>query len=131
MKTVHLKLFKGKELTYNKHGEATNENHLIKLSDGKEWFNFLQFVNVQSYVRIDFIKVIDENKKEVNADLWIGQLKEKVVGNIELNFPKKEDPIDNEREQLKKRADEMGLKYPKAIGNDKLRKLIEDNETKE
>lgn len=142
MKTIKLKLYRGKELSYDKTGKIKNEQQVIKLSDGVEWFNYLKYIKAQGLCQVDFISVI-ENGKEINdCSIWIDQLKEackptiEVIVNESINIDITESAghthqltasLDKKavREILKSKADSLNITYAKTASNEKIQELID------
>lgn len=60
---VHLRIFRGKELTYNANGESTNENHIVHLQhDTQEWKKYLSLMPTNGVIKAEVEKVLDLNK---------------------------------------------------------------------
>lgn len=60
---VHLRVFRGKTLTYNATGQSTNENHKVSLVHGStEWKKFLSHLLANGFIRVVVEKVLDLNK---------------------------------------------------------------------
>lgn len=61
--SVHLRVYRGKTLTYNAKGESTNENHIVKLDyDTQEYKRFLSMLKANGFIKADVEKVLDINK---------------------------------------------------------------------
>lgn len=60
---VHLRVYRGKELTYNKDGQSTNENHLVKLEyQTSEYKRFLSHLRPNGFIKAEVEAVLDLSK---------------------------------------------------------------------
>ena len=147
MVTLKLRLYRGKELSYNKNGQIKNENQTMKISDGLEWLNYLRYIKAQGLCKVDLLSVTKDEVSVSDISLWEKQLREACadqveveviketikLGNVEFNAEeltegssKTADELKKEfRESLKKRAE--GLTYQKNISNEKLEELCIKN----
>lgn len=144
MKTIQLRLYKGKELLYDKKGEVKNENQSIKLTDGVEWTNYLKYIRTQQLCKVELLSVIERKEPLVDKDgkvtqkfdpepvadtsLWKKQLLDACEGVLECEILiNSDEPLDSEkteREVLKAKADEIGISYAKNISTAKLAELL-------
>lgn len=137
MKTIKLRLYRGKELLYNSSGKVTNENQTIKLSDGNEWLNFLKYIKAQGFCQVDLISVTEKGKEVSDTSLHLSQLTEAcepAIKVVEISEKQtKKEPVDDKnsiREALKKEADELGISYAKNISVEKLQEKIDAEKSK-
>jgi hypothetical protein len=60
---VHLRVHRGKELTFNSKGESTNENHpVVLIYDTPEWVNYLKHLMPNGIIKAEVKKVLDLTK---------------------------------------------------------------------
>jgi len=61
--SVHVRVFRGKDLTYNAKGESTNENHVVKLEyNTAEYKRFLTMLRANGFIKAEVEKVLDLSK---------------------------------------------------------------------
>jgi len=61
--SIHLRVYRGKELTYNAQGKSTNENHIVKLEyNTAEYKRFLSMLKANGFIKADIEKVLDLSK---------------------------------------------------------------------
>lgn len=62
--SVHVRVYRGKTMTYNAKGESTNENHIVKLEyNTAEYKRFLSMLRANGFIQADVEKVLDLTKK--------------------------------------------------------------------
>ena len=62
--SVHLRVYRGKSMTYNSKGESTNENHVVKLEyNTAEYKRFLSMLRSNGFIKADVEKVLDLSTK--------------------------------------------------------------------
>lgn len=145
MKTIKLQLYRGKELSYDKTGKVKNEQQVIKLSDGIEWFNYLKYIKAQGLCQVDFISVIENSKEIKDISVWANQLKEACTPAIEVvvvesisidatdsngHTQQLSTTMDKKtlRELLKSKAESLNITYAKTASNEKIQELIDKAE---
>lgn len=77
---VHLRVYRGKELNYDAHGNIKNESQLIKCREhSAEFNNQLKYLHLSGFARVDVEKVfLDEGGKytEIEAQDLVNQVVE-------------------------------------------------------
>lgn len=67
--SVHLRVYRGKAMTYNATGESTNENHIVKLEyNTAEYKRFLSMLRANGFIKADVEKVLDLTTKDQNGN---------------------------------------------------------------
>ena len=64
---ISLRVYRGKQMSYDAQGNVQNENQLIKLThDTKEWTNFMKNLITNGYLKVDVadVKLVDKVKDE-------------------------------------------------------------------
>lgn len=62
--SVHLRVYRGKTMTYNAKGESTNENHVVKLEyNTAEYKRFLNMLRANGFIKAEVEKVLDLSTK--------------------------------------------------------------------
>jgi len=62
--SVHLRVYRGKTMTYNAQGESTNENHIVKLEyNTAEYKRFLSMLRANGFIQATVEKVLDLSTK--------------------------------------------------------------------
>jgi len=62
--SVHVRVYRGKTMTYNAKGESTNENHVVKLEyNTAEYKRFLSMIRANGFIEAKVEKVLDLTKK--------------------------------------------------------------------
>lgn len=132
MKTIQLRLYKGKELLYSKTGEPRNENQTIKLTDGVEWVNYLKYIKAQQLCKVELLSVTQGKEPVKDISLYTDQLMAACKGGPECEILVK-DAIKAEsksaddkalRDELKAKAAAKGIEYPRNISTPDLEKLV-------
>ena len=60
---VHLRVYRGRELTYNKNGNVTTENWVIKEVYGiREWYTFLSMLRPNGFCEVEVERVTQEQE---------------------------------------------------------------------
>lgn len=61
--SVHLRVYRGKTLSYNAQGEVTTENHLVKLEHNTaEYKRFLSMLRANGFIEVKVEKVLNISK---------------------------------------------------------------------
>ena len=64
---ISLRVYRGKQMSYDAQGNVQNENQLIKLThDTKEWTNFMKNLITNGYLKVDVadVKLVEKKKDE-------------------------------------------------------------------
>ena len=61
IKVVHLQVYKGAQMHYDKSGKPQNEGQLVKLeTHTRQYDNFLKFMHRNGYASVEVVKVLDK-----------------------------------------------------------------------
>lgn len=113
---VHLRVYRGREINYDKNGKVKNENHLIKSTeDSVEFNNVLKYISQSGYCKVEVEKVFkktDKGYEQVDSK----EIEELVNEAINGKVVEKELTPDQKRiEQLERMVKELSdAKQPKA-----------------
>jgi hypothetical protein len=70
---IHLRVHRGKELTFNARGESTNENHpVVLIYDTPEWVNYLKHLMPNGIIKAEVTKILDltkTNEGKIKSDV--------------------------------------------------------------
>jgi len=126
MKTIQLKLYKGKELLYDKNGNVKNENQPLKLTDGVEWLNYLKYIKAQQLCKVELIGVFEANEPVKDVSFWVNQLQVACNDGLECEILVKSEQNEpkTDREVLKAQATAKGISFAKNISTPELEKLV-------
>lgn len=64
---ISLRVYRGKQMSYDAQGNVQNENQLVKLThDTKEWTNFMKNLISNGYLKVDVadVKLVEKKKDE-------------------------------------------------------------------
>jgi hypothetical protein len=64
---ISLRIYRGKQMSYDAQGNVQNENQLVKLvHDTKEWTNFMKNLISNGYLKVDVedVKIVEKQKDE-------------------------------------------------------------------
>lgn len=68
--TVRLRVYRGKKMSFNEHGQAQNENHTVTLvHDTLEWSNFMKYLRPNGYCKVEVEDVQDGDKEAIAAEV--------------------------------------------------------------
>lgn len=101
---VQLRVYKG-EVAYHKDGSVKSENQLMKLQYGiREWTLFLKNIFQMGWTKVDVIKCLDGNKKELVEGVY--QLEEidipkEIIAEIQMAMKANEKPLTKEGKRIK------------------------------
>ena len=95
---VHLRVYKGGELNYDRNGKVKNPNQLVKLPHGsKEWTNYLTHLGANGFCSVEVEKVLNEKGNTVKTFADIST-EVKNASSVEIEEqPKSEAQIENEK----------------------------------
>jgi hypothetical protein len=91
---VHLRVFKGNQMTYDGNGKVLNPNQLVKIKyDTIEWKNFLNNLVASGYTSAKvekslYISFIDGKENVEEANNTIADLQKEVDAKFAVNAPK-------------------------------------------
>lgn len=77
---VHLRVYRGPELRYDKNGNPTTENQIVKLQHNtQEYHRFLSMFRANGYCGVEVVRIYDAaSKKEVSDSDIVDPIKEEV-----------------------------------------------------
>ena len=101
---ISLRVYRGKQMSYDAQGKVQNENQLVKLThDTKEWSNFMKNLVTNGYLKVDVedVKLVEKvrvSDKEANDYGFFKDVisqyddKEMIKKEVELVFNKQTQP---------------------------------------
>ena len=104
---VHLRTYQGRELNYNSNKEIKNPMSVVKIVyNTVEWSNFMKWLPVNGYCKVDVVKLIDldsnEEIKDVGGTIQ-AEVQEALLGSVKDNRTPEQIQID----ELKKQIEEI------------------------
>lgn len=134
--SVHVRVYRGKTMTYNAKGESTNENHVVKLEyNTAEYKRFLSMLRANGFIQADVEKVLDLTKKvEGKEKNEVGYYEEvKLFEDIQKEFDVALNPEGVEKELTpdQKRIAALEAKIEALSGGKPETKEIKVNDSKE
>jgi len=108
---VTLRVYRGKQMSYDAQGNVQNENQLIKLPhDTVEWTNFMKNITSNGYLKVDVVNYQFFEKGE-----WKDSNKAMVEKELEINMTKQTEVALTEDQ---KRIAELEAKLEKLLARD-------------
>lgn len=107
---VQLRLYKG-QVNHDSNGNVTSENQLMKLQYGiREWTLFLTNISQMGWTKVDVVKCLDGNKKELIDGVY--QLEEIkipqiVIEDIRNAMRANEKPLTKDEQRIKDLEDQV------------------------
>jgi hypothetical protein len=108
---VTLRVYRGKQMSYDAQGNVQNENQLIKLPhDTVEWTNFMKNITSNGYLKVDVVNYQFFEKGE-----WKDSNKAMVEKELEINMTKQTEVALTDDQ---KRIAELEAKLEKLLARD-------------
>lgn len=108
---VTLRVYRGKQMSYDAQGNVQNENQLIKLPhDTVEWKNFMKNITANGYLKVDVVNYQFFEKGE-----WKDSNKAMVEKELEINMTKQTEVALTDDQ---KRIAELEAKLEKLLARD-------------
>jgi len=114
---VSLRVYRGRQMSYDAQGNVQNQNQLIKLPhDTVEWKNFMKNITANGYLKVDV-----ESFSEFKNSSWVNVDKSMIEKEIELSMRKQtEVPMTADQ----KRIAELEEKLEKLLARDSKKKSV-------
>lgn len=108
---VTLRVYRGRQMSYDAQGNVQNENQLIKLPhDTVEWTNFMKNITANGYLKVDV-----ENYQFFEKGEWKDSNKAMVEKELEINMTKQTEVALTDDQ---KRIAELEAKLEKLLARD-------------
>ena len=81
---VALRVYRGRQMSYDAQGNVQNENQLVKLThDTVEWRNFMKNITANGYLKVDV-----ESVKFLENNRWVDGKKDIIAKEVEMQMRK-------------------------------------------